>query len=146
MQQRARRIDIWWRGHRANLGLMLALTFLLKKDEVWSAAEIVVWRMVESEDEIRPATRELDGLLAEARFPARVQVLSHDGDAFLTIRRHSMQADLLFLGLRSIEKDESLEDYAAYYAWLSNQTDGLPPTALVNAGEQVDLHRLFNGL
>jgi hypothetical protein len=34
----------------------------------------------------------------------------------------------------------------AYYAALSKQTDGLPPTALVNAGEDVDLHRLFPGL
>jgi hypothetical protein len=90
--------------------------------------------------------KELDGLLAEARFPARVQVMCHDADAFHAIRRHSLQADLIFLGLRSIAEDESLEDYAGYYSGLSNQTNGLPPTALVNAGEQVDLHRLFTGL
>jgi hypothetical protein len=144
--KQARRIDIWWRGHRGNLGLMLALAFLLTKDEVWAAAEIVVWRIVQSEDDILPATKELDGLLAETRFPARAQVVSHEGDPFHTIRRHSRQADLLFLGLRSIGEDEPLEDYAAYYASLSKQTDGLPPTALVNAGEEVDLHRLFAGL
>ena len=115
---------------------MLALAFLLKKDEVWTAAEIVVWRIVQSEDDILPATKELDGLLADARFPARVQVVSDDGNPFLTIRRHSRQADLLFLGLRSIGENETFEDYAAYYAALSKQTDGLPPTALVNAGEE----------
>jgi hypothetical protein len=144
--KQARRIDLWWRGHRGNLGFMLALAFLLKKDEVWHAADIVVWRIVPSEDEILPATKELDALLAEARFPARVQVVAHDGDPFLTIRRHSRHADLLFLGLRTIGEHETLDDYAAYYASLSKQTDGLPPTALVNAGEEVDLHRLFAGL
>jgi amino acid transporter len=144
--QQAGRVDLWWRGHRGNLGLMLALAFLLKKDEVWTAAEIVLWRIVQSEDDIFPATKELDGLLAEARFPARVQVVCHAGDPFLTIKRHSRQADLLFLGLRSIGEDETLDDYAAYYASLSNQTEGLPPTALVNAGEEVDLHRLFAGI
>ena len=144
--QQARRIDVWWRGHRGNLGLMLALAFLLKKDEVWTDAEIVVWRIVESEDDILRATKELDGLLADARFPARVQVVSHEGDPFPAIKRHSRQADLLFLGFRSIGEDETLEDYAAYYASLSKQTDGLPPTALVNAGEEVDLHRLFAGV
>jgi hypothetical protein len=143
--QQARRIDIWWRGHRGNLGLMMALAFLLKKDEVWSAADVVVWRIVPSEDDILSATKELDGLLADARFPARVQVVSHGDDPFLTIRRHSRQADLLFLGLRPIGENETLEEYAAYYASLSRQTDGLPPTALVNAGEEVDLHRLFAG-
>jgi amino acid transporter len=144
--RQARRIDVWWRGHRGNLGLMLALAFLLTKDEVWAAAEIVVWRIVPSEDDLLPATKELDGLLADTRFPARVQVVAHDGDPFLTIRRHSRQADLLFLGLRSIGDEETLEEYAAYYASIAKQTDGLPPTALVNAGEEVDLHRLFAGI
>ncbi len=143
--QQARRIDVWWRGHHGNLGLMLALAFLLTKDDVWADAEIMVWRVVPSEDEILSATRELDGLLAEARLPARVQVVCHDGDPFPTIRRHAREADLIFLGLRSIGEDESLEDYAAYYASLTTQTDGLPPTALVHAGEGVDLHRLFAG-
>lgn len=101
---------------------------------------------MQSEDEILPATKELDGLLADARFPARVQLVSYDGDPFLIIRRHSRQADLLFLGLRSIGENEALEEYAAYYASLSKQTDGLPPTALVNAKEEVDLHRLFAGI
>ncbi len=142
----AKRIDIWWRGHRGNLGLMLALAFLLQKDEVWNDAGIVVWRIVQSEDDILPATAELDGLLADARLPARAQVVSDAGDPFQAIGRHSRQADLVFLGLRSIGENETLEEYATYYASLSRKTDGLPPTALVNAGEEVDLHRLFAGL
>ena len=75
--------------------------------------------------------------------PARVQVICHDGDPFTIIRRNSRKADLLFLGLRGLGADESLADYAAYYAELSRHTDGLPPTALINAAEEVDLHRLF---
>jgi solute carrier family 12 (sodium/potassium/chloride transporter), member 2 len=144
--ERARRIDIWWRGHRGNLGLMLALAFLMKKDDVWSDAETVVWRVVESEDEILPSASQLETLLDDARFEARVQVVAHDGDVFSTIRRHSRQADLLFLGLRPKRADERLDEYATYYAALSQQTEGLPPTALVNAGEEVDLHRLFAGV
>ena len=144
--RQARRIDVWWRGHRRNLGLMLALAFLLRKGEIWADAEIVVWRVVPSEDEILPATRELDALLAETRFPARVQVVCRDGDPFPTIRRHAREAELLFLGLRSIGEEASLDDYAAYYASLATNTDGLPPTALVHAGEDVDLHRLFAGV
>ena len=114
--QQARRIDIGWGGHKGNLGLMLALAFLLNKTRSgpgrtsWSGASC------SPKDEILPATKEIDGLLAEARFLARPQVVSHDGNPFTTIKRHSRQADLLFLGLRSICENETLEDYAAYYA------------------------------
>ena len=62
------------------------------------------------------------------------------------MRRHTRQADLLFLGLRERGAAESLADYAAYYASLSQRTEGLPPVALVNAGKAVDLHRLFSGV
>jgi hypothetical protein len=77
---------------------------------------------------------ELDGLVAEAHFPARVQAVSHERNSFSTIDGTRGQADLVFLGLRSITKNETLENYAAYYASLSNQADGLSPTALVNGG------------
>jgi hypothetical protein len=69
-------------------------------------------------------------------------VRREDG-AFEAIRRHSADADLLFLGIRAHEAGESLEDYARYYADLADQTEGLPPTVLVSAGEEVDLRRLF---
>ncbi len=127
-------------------------------EEYLSAQRVAALVKVESEadvgdglislvkDEILPATRELDALLAETRFPARVQVVCRDGDPFSTIRRHAREADLLFLGLRSIGEEASLDDYAAYYASLATNTDGLPPAALVHAGEDVDLHRLFAGV
>lgn len=139
----AQRMDIWWRGHRGNIGLMLALAFLLKKHEVWAPAEVVVWRIVETDDQVEAATAELTEMVAAARLPARVHVVRGEGDPFQTIRRHSREADLLFLGLRPRAADEGLEEYAAYYAALAGQTEGLPPTALVCAGEAVDLHRLF---
>jgi hypothetical protein len=140
----ARRIHVWWRGHRGNLGLMLALAFLLRQDEVWAGAEIVVWRIVATDDEVEPATADLDEVLSVARFPATVRVVCEDGDPFDTIRRHAAETDLLFLGLRPRDAEESAADYAAYYGEMVRKTEGLPPTALVTAGEQVNLHRLFS--
>ncbi len=143
--RQARRIDIWWRGHRGNIGLMLALAFLLKKHEVWEAADVVVWRIVDVEQAVRAAAAELEEILGDARFPVRVQVVADSGDAFRTIRANSAQADLLFLGLRPRGADEEAAAYAGYYASMVTLTEGLPPTALVTAGEEVDLHRLFAG-
>jgi hypothetical protein len=143
--QRARRIDLWWRGLRDNLGLMLALAFLLKKQPAWADADVVVWQIVASEDEVAPTSDQLRKVTTSARFDAKVMVVCEPGQSMRAIRRHSRQADLLFLGLRAPEADEDATSYAAYYANLVAQTDGLPPTVLVGAGEPVDLHRLFVG-
>jgi ABC-type Fe3+-hydroxamate transport system substrate-binding protein len=45
--------------------------------------------------------------------------------------------------MRACEAEEPLEQYAAYYADLVRKTEKLPPTVLVTAGDDVDLHRLF---
>lgn len=99
--EQASRIDIWWRGRRGNIGLMLALTFLLKKDDVWARADVRVWRIVDAEGDVEAAATQLDEMLREARFPARVQVVCEAEDPFAAIRRGSREADLLFLGIRS---------------------------------------------
>jgi amino acid transporter len=141
----ARRIDIYWRGQRHNLGLMLALAFLLKQQAPWADAEIAVWRIVDTEADIAAIGRELEQLLAESRFDARVQVIADRGEPFDVIRRHSRQATLIFLGLRPRDAGESLDEYAAYYGSVVQRTADFPPTALVVAGGEVDLHRLFAG-
>jgi solute carrier family 12 (sodium/potassium/chloride transporter), member 2 len=141
---RARRIDIWWRGHRRNFGLMLALAFLLKQHEAWDMAEVWVWRIVDTDDQVREANQELDALLGTARFATeRHVIVQPNGDSFDIIRTKSRQADLVFLGLRPIADDESFAAYADYYAETTKKTEALPPTALVSAGDEVDLHRLF---
>ncbi len=139
----AHRIDIWWRGHRGNLGLMLALAFLLRKHPVWEDAEIVVRRLVIEEREAAAATEQLREQLAGARFDARVEVIATKEDPFEVIRQRSRKADLVFMGLRQRGADETVGDYTTYYAELGRQTDGMPPTALVAAAEGIDLHQLF---
>ena len=139
----ARRIDIWWKGHRGNLGLMLALAFLLRKHPVWEDAEIVLRRLVKEEREVAAATAQLRDQLADARFEARVEVIATEKDPFEVIRQKSRQADLVFMGLRPRAADEPVAAYSAYYAELGRSTEGMPPTALVVAAEGVDLHQLF---
>jgi solute carrier family 12 (sodium/potassium/chloride transporter), member 2 len=140
----ARRIDLWWRGHAENFGLMLALAFLMQQDEVWSTAEIVLWRIVDRQEAVEGVRSELAVALAEVRFLARIEVVVGADAPTEVIRTHSAGADMLFLGLRSRAGDESLDAYADYYRNTIASTAGLPPTLLLNAGEQVDLRRLFS--
>ena len=140
----ARRIDLWWRGHQANFGLMLALAFLMRQDDVWREAEIVLWRIVDRAEAVESVKSELQQTLADAHFLARVEVVAATESPMDVVRKHSTDADVLFLGLRGRGDDEELDAYADYYSETIRHTEGLPPTLLVNAGEQVDLHRLFS--
>ena len=142
---RAERIDLWWGGNRANSGLMLALAFLLKKHPVWEDAQIVVHRVIPVDADTAIATADMNALLSTARFAAKVHVLAHAGEPLEAARIHSQQADLVFLGMRPRKDEESLDDYSRYYTALAHRTEGLPPTALVTAADEVDLHRLFSG-
>ena len=142
---RAKRIDLWWGGNRSNSGLMLALAFLLKKHHVWEGAQIVVHRVVPADADVAVATADMNALLSTARFAAEVHVLAYEGEPLETARSHSRGADLVFLGMRRRGDEESLDEYASYYAALARRTEGLPPTALVTAADLVDLHRLFSG-
>ena len=112
---------------------------------MWADAEVTVRRIVTGDDDVTSAANEVQELLEAARFPAKMQVVREEGEPFEVIRRYSAEADLIFLGLRPRGAEESLADYAAYYAALARHTEGLPPTALVSAGDEVDLHRLFAG-
>ena len=141
--RKARRIDLWWKGHGPNLGLMLALTFLLRRTPAWEAADVMVWRIVENEADVTAATAALEEAVAGAQFATRVQVVVRAGEPFDTIGRHCGSTDLLFLGLRPRAAEESMTGYAAYYHSLTRRTRGFPPTILVTAGEPVDLQRLF---
>lgn len=72
-------------------------------------------------------------MLAEIRIPARVEVIVRTDDRPVSalIRRHSKEADLVFMGM-SLAAAGSEEQYAAELLAL---LDGLPHTILVqNAG------------
>ena len=122
---------------------MLALAFLLKKDELWARAETVVWRLVKTKEEWCPPRRSSMRYWAADAFLLEWTSLCHDGDPFDFVLKYSAEADFLFLGLRPREAGETLADYAHYYVNLVRQTEGVPRTVTVIAGGEVNLHRLF---
>jgi hypothetical protein len=63
---------------------------------------------------------------------------------FEEISRVSAEADIVFLGMRPTQEEESAEDYSRYYEALLSQTATLPATALCVAGEKtVDFRAIF---
>jgi hypothetical protein len=142
--ERGDRIDLWWRGRRANVGLMLTLTYLLLQDPGWKAARLVIRRIVDPHEDRDEVAKNLKEYIADQRVQAEVDVRVKDQpNVFDMIRRASTGADLVFLGMPEPIAEESLEAYANRYKLLLQSTEGLPPSAFVLANQDIEFHRLF---
>ena len=140
-----RRIDVWWRDRSSHSAFMLAVAILLRRSRDWTGARLAFKTVVDNESQRAEAALRLSQFLAEARVRATPEVLVRGNEDLFDIIRHSSSgADLVFLGMRPPEPDEPPEFYSAYYEQLLGQTQALPATAFVMAGEKVDFFRIFD--
>jgi amino acid transporter/DNA replication protein DnaC len=103
------RIDVWWRPHRGNAGLALALTRFLTRVEPWNRAPLRFFLVSEDSAHDDALRARMHGLLAEARVEATVQVVNVPprSDGFQSaIRRASEDAGLTILGIPSGKVDD----------------------------------------
>ena len=139
------RIDVWWRGKEANVGLMITLSYLIRQSDGWQGARLMVKQIVDDEAEVEPARKALSSYLAEQRVDAEVDIYVKDTpDVFDMIRPLSAGADLVCFGMRPPLDDESLESYANFYKIMLRNTDGLPAVALVLAAQDIEFFKLFS--
>ncbi|MEL6341899.1 MAG: Na-K-Cl cotransporter [Myxococcota bacterium] len=139
------RIDVWWGRKQSNAGLMLTLGYLLKTSPSWDGAQLVMRSIVDDPSEEAEALTRLKGFIETSRLQAAAEVTVRSGGSiFETIRTASAGAGLVLLGMRAPTDGEQPEPYADYYSSLIEHIDGLPPTALVLAAEDLDFHSLFN--
>ena len=124
-----RRIDIWWGGMNANVGLMLLLAHLLSSSIDWSSAQICLKLVVPDAAAAEAARDNLKGLMRSLRLKAVSQVLPADGRPFKQIlRQSSKEADLVLLGMAVPH-----QNFSRYYEGLQILTSGLPTTLLALA-------------
>ncbi len=144
-ERKRRRIDVWWGGERQNAGLMLALGYLLQVSPEWYQAELMLKSIVASDQEKDVAMQRLFRLIEFGRLNAAadVSVRGEHQSVFEVIAAASGDTDLVFLGIRPPDPDETPEEYSRYYSRLLAQTEGLPATALVLAAENIDFQRIF---
>ncbi len=139
------RIDLWWRRIGNNSGLMLALAYLLKTSPEWRGTRLVIKTIVDSEDEKQKRAQQLNEFVSKENTECDIEVLvKKEGEQVVNIIHESSQgADLVFIGMRPPEDDESVDQYSQYYPQLLNYTEGLPTTVMVLASEQIDFDRIF---
>ncbi|MFK8181836.1 MAG: Na-K-Cl cotransporter [Phormidesmis sp.] len=134
-----KRIDVWWGGLQSNGGLMLILAYLLRTSWEWRGAEIRLKLMVNDETAAQSAEANLANLTQSLRIGAKSEIIRSKGRAFNDILKASSQsADLVFMGL-AVPEDDPIE----YYQTLQNRVDGLPPTVLVLAAENLDFSEML---
>ncbi|OVE75651.1 hypothetical protein BVX97_03960 [bacterium E08(2017)] len=140
-----KRIDVWWYGPQQNLGLLLALAYLLKSSSAWRGAELVLKTIVNKPEEREELQERQDKFIESVRIQARAEVIVRSmDDIFTNIRSLSDGADLVMMGMRPAEQEESDEEYCSYYESILKNTEGMPPTVLVLAAEEMDHYAIFD--
>lgn len=129
-----KRIDLWWRGKENNGDLMLLLAYLFRMNPEWNDARLVVTSIVPNEMERERMALSLADLIPEARIQADSEIIVKPPDKKVIeiMHTHSRRADVVFLGLKTLEEGEELE----YAQRLTEIAEGFNTTIFVhNAGE-----------
>jgi hypothetical protein len=144
--QKRKEILVWWGGKRENVGLMLAMGYMLQVSPEWKGAKLILKTIVKDEEEREKHIEYIEKFVTAGRLSAEVKILVdniHEDIIATTIRRFSQGADLVFLGMRPPDPDESPQRYAAYYEKLIKSTEKFPPSALVLASENINFSDIF---
>jgi len=128
-------IDVWWRG-KANGRLMIILAHLMTRNWEWGNTELRVFRVVEDEAGMEPATTSLMQLIDEARVDAKVMTILREGRSFRDILyQQSSWSECVFLGFDLPRKEQEQAWFENYESLLK----GMPPTVLVHALSEQDV-------
>lgn len=129
-----RHIDVWWGGLKGNGALMLILSWLLSSSLEWRGASVTIKMVVPTAQASDGAFNNLEEVLLASRTGAQIEVLVSEGRSFWDVlKESSATADLVFLGMAAPDKK-----FSTYYPQLLSQTEGLPSTIFVLAGEDIE--------
>ena len=132
------RIDVWWGGLKGNGGLMMTLAYLLTASHSWRAAAININIVVQDDAAVASAKHNLEQVIDSSRIGATANVIVAKGRAFVDILHNDSQgADIIFLGMRPPQEDETADHYAQYYETLQGYADEMPTTVFVLAAQNI---------
>jgi amino acid transporter len=126
---RKRRIDLWWGGLENNGDLMLLFSYLLKMNQEWEKARIIVHTVVDSEREWEDMKENLSELMHNVRIEADTEIIIRSPEQSISdiIRSSSGTADIVFIGLMIPHRGEE----AAYAERLIQLSEGLKSVVFV---------------
>lgn len=140
-----KRIDLWWGGNSKSVNLMLGLAYMMQSSPQWRGSQLVLKTLVQNEDQRKGILEHMENFITNGRLSAEldVRIISPDVDRFSAIRQYSQDADFVFIGMRNPTTGETAESYSEYYSGLIKNTEALPSTAFVLAGENLEFEEIF---
>lgn len=138
-------IDIWWGKSRNNVPLMIAIAQLLRYGEKWKNARLTIKTIVNSEESRSDTISNLTSYVSHARIDATVEVIvNKEGREFMeVIKESSSHANLILIGMKHFEKDDTVKSYSDYYRDFLKKTDEFPMLIGVLASENMDFEKIF---
>lgn len=139
-RKHSRKIVIWSAGIKGNGALMVIMAYLMTRSSDWQNSNIVLKMVSQNQTAAAEAEQNLHSLLKTMRIDAEVDVMANEdgADFFDLLKKHSNDADLVFLGLAKPD-----ENFLDYYNSFFAKTEGLPPTVYVLAGQDVNFSEVL---
>jgi solute carrier family 12 (potassium/chloride transporter), member 4/6 len=140
-------IHVWWdNSSPRNTELMLVFAYMLRKNPLWKQTGICLMGLVANEQGRQQKEEEFNELIKRNRLKIKTQVFvspdSIQNDLGL-VKNFSSQAAMIFLSMRALEADESLEEYANYFQTLPHKSSAFPSVALVMSANQTNLQEVM---
>jgi len=134
-------IDVWWRGTKGNVNLMLTLAYMLKTSGKWMSAQLTLKSISDSQEARSGVEENLSEFLEKSRIPASQNVyVKSETDAFELMEKSSSNSDIVFMGIKPPTDDE---DFRAYYLNLMEKTKNFKTTVFVLEAEKVSFFDIF---
>ena len=105
--ERTKRIDIWWRGGSNNGNLVLSLIKFIRISYEWRNATVRLLIVNPENAKKKMIKKQARGVLDKMRIDAEIIVLNNELDKSPVnklIKKHSADADLIFLGIPEIQE------------------------------------------
>ncbi|MFH0753099.1 MAG: Na-K-Cl cotransporter [Candidatus Omnitrophota bacterium] len=143
-RQHTSRIDLWLSHAGMNSGLMLALAYLIKTSPEWAGARLVLKSVVEGQDKREQQLKYFRSFIEKENIDAEVEMYIPDGRSpFDLISEKSVDADIVFLGMKPFVPEDSVESYGNYYQSLLEKTKSFSMVVFVLAAEDMDFNMIF---
>src|SRR5690606_512160 len=105
-------------GDTQSVNLMLGYAYLLLNSPEWRGSILTIKSLVKSDEERSGTTDYLTKFLHLSRLTAEldIQTIGQNVVPLSVINESSLDADLVFLGMRPPTKEETAEEYSKYYS------------------------------
>jgi amino acid transporter len=129
--RRRRTIDVWWGGLQENGDMLVLFAHLLSLNPEWRDSIITVKNIATSDMMMQRNRALIEQVIRSARIRARIEVMPRPTGAHVAdlIEESSADADLVLMGLRSVDDSEAAE----YAERLGDLAESLPTVMFVRS-------------